>query len=50
MARFNIQEEDTVTAQLATLGDAPAEVDTTILSHLHEDHIGGLSELGVQTC
>ena len=39
LARFHI-EEDTVTAQLATLGYAPAEVDTAILSHLHEadDH------------
>ena len=37
---------DTLTAQLATLGYAPAEVDTAILSHLHEDHIGGLFELG----
>ncbi len=46
LARFHIGEEDTLTAQLATLGYAPAEVDTAILSHLHEDHIGGLPELG----
>jgi N-acyl homoserine lactone hydrolase len=44
LARFHIGEEDTLTAQLATLGYAPAEVDTAILSHLHEDHIGGLPE------
>jgi len=43
---FHIGKEDTLTAQLATLGYAPAEVDTAILSHLHEDHIGGLPELG----
>jgi N-acyl homoserine lactone hydrolase len=46
LARFSIGEEDTLTAQLATLGYAPADVDTAILSHLHEDHIGGLPELG----
>jgi N-acyl homoserine lactone hydrolase len=45
LARFHIGAEDTLTAQLATLGYAPAEVDTAILSHLHEDHIGGLPEL-----
>jgi len=46
LARFHIKEEDTLTAQLATLGYTPADVDTAILSHLHEDHIGGLPELG----
>src|SRR6266498_5612700 len=45
LARFHIGEQDTLTAQLATLGYAPADVDTAILSHLHEDHIGGLPEL-----
>jgi len=45
LARFAIGEHDTLTAQLAALGYAPADVDTVILSHLHEDHIGGLREL-----
>jgi len=45
LARFDIGEGDTLTAQLATLGYAPADVDTAIVSHLHEDHIGGLREL-----
>ena len=45
LARFDIGENDTLTAQLATLGYSPADVGTAILSHLHQDHIGGLPEL-----
>src|SRR5918995_7336118 len=45
LAGFQIGEEDTLTAQLATLGYSPGDVDTAILSHLHEDHMGGLREL-----
>jgi glyoxylase-like metal-dependent hydrolase (beta-lactamase superfamily II) len=45
LARFDIGEQDTLTAQLAALGYAPSDVDTAILSHLHQDHIGGLPEL-----
>ena len=45
LARFDIGEDDTLTAQLATLGYTPADVDTAIVSHLHQDHIGGLREL-----
>jgi glyoxylase-like metal-dependent hydrolase (beta-lactamase superfamily II) len=45
LARFYIGEEETLTAQLATLGYEPSDVDTAILSHLHEDHMGGLREL-----
>jgi N-acyl homoserine lactone hydrolase len=46
LAKFNIGEQETLTAQLATLGYTPADVDTAILSHLHQDHMGGLPELG----
>jgi len=45
LARFDIGEQDTLTAQLATLGYTPADVGTAIVSHLHQDHIGGLREL-----
>jgi N-acyl homoserine lactone hydrolase len=45
LARFDIGADDTLTAQLAALGYAPADVDTAIVSHLHQDHIGGLPEL-----
>jgi glyoxylase-like metal-dependent hydrolase (beta-lactamase superfamily II) len=45
LARFHIGEEETLTAQLATLGYTPVDVDTAILSHLHQDHMGGLPEL-----
>jgi N-acyl homoserine lactone hydrolase len=45
LARFDIGERDTLTAQLAALGYGPADVSTAIVSHLHQDHIGGLREL-----
>jgi glyoxylase-like metal-dependent hydrolase (beta-lactamase superfamily II) len=45
LARFEIAEQDTLTAQLARLGYAAGEVGTAVLSHLHQDHIGGLAEL-----
>src|SRR5262249_59613465 len=37
LARFDIGEQDTLTAQLATLGYAPSDVDTPTLPHLHQD-------------
>jgi glyoxylase-like metal-dependent hydrolase (beta-lactamase superfamily II) len=49
LARFSIGEDDTLVAQLGTLGYKTKEVGTAILSHLHEDHIGGLSELSRAT-
>ena len=39
------RRDDTLDAQLATLGYSPTEVDTAIVSHLHQDHIGGIPQL-----
>ncbi|HEX4057508.1 MAG TPA: N-acyl homoserine lactonase family protein [Galbitalea sp.] len=46
LARFEIGENDTLTRQLAAAGFDIADVTTVVLSHLHQDHIGGLRELG----
>jgi N-acyl homoserine lactone hydrolase len=45
LARFNIGAGETLDSQLATLGYSAADVDTAILSHLHQDHIGGIRAL-----
>jgi glyoxylase-like metal-dependent hydrolase (beta-lactamase superfamily II) len=45
LARFQIGEEDTLDAQLGTLGYAATDVGTAAVSHLHQDHIGGVSRL-----
>jgi glyoxylase-like metal-dependent hydrolase (beta-lactamase superfamily II) len=46
LARFEIGESDTLTVQLAAAGFNIADVTTVLISHLHQDHIGGLRELG----
>ena len=46
LAKFGIAPEQTLTAQLAHLGYDIADVKVAVLSHLHQDHIGGLPELG----
>lgn len=46
LARFEIGAGDTLAAQLAAAGFDIGDVTTVILSHLHQDHIGGLPELG----
>lgn len=46
LARFQIAPDQTLTAQLAGIGYDIADVRTAVLSHLHQDHIGGLPELG----
>jgi glyoxylase-like metal-dependent hydrolase (beta-lactamase superfamily II) len=45
LARFEITAEETLSAGLDRLGYAIGDVRVAILSHLHQDHIGGLSEL-----
>jgi N-acyl homoserine lactone hydrolase len=44
-ARFDIGPGDTLTARLEAIGYDLADVRTAVLSHLHQDHIGGLPEL-----
>ena len=45
LARFEIGPQETLTAGLDRLGYAAGDVRTAVLSHLHQDHIGGLAEL-----
>jgi N-acyl homoserine lactone hydrolase len=45
LATFKIGPEETLTAGLGRLGYATSDVHTAIVSHLHQDHIGGLGEL-----
>ncbi len=44
LARFEVGPGDTLTAQLAALGYQASEVTTAVLSHLHQDHIGGITD------
>jgi N-acyl homoserine lactone hydrolase len=45
IARFAISPEQTLTEQLHTIGYEPGQVTTVVLSHLHQDHVGGLAEV-----
>lgn len=45
LARFHIGEDETLDSQLDTLGYSATDVDTAIVSHLHQDHIGGIHQL-----
>lgn len=46
LAKFDIGPDQTLAAGLRRFGHLPADVHTAVLSHLHQDHIGGLPELG----
>lgn len=46
IARFDIGEDETLPVQLARLGYRIGDVDKVVISHLHQDHIGGLPDLG----
>jgi N-acyl homoserine lactone hydrolase len=45
LARFEIGPQETLSAGLDRLGYAAGDVGTAVISHLHQDHIGGLAEL-----
>jgi glyoxylase-like metal-dependent hydrolase (beta-lactamase superfamily II) len=45
LARFHIGADETLEVQLAALGYSSADVDTALVSHLHQDHIGGIRAL-----
>jgi N-acyl homoserine lactone hydrolase len=46
LARFEIGPEETLSLGLNGLGYAVGDAHTAVISHLHQDHIGGLGELG----
>jgi N-acyl homoserine lactone hydrolase len=45
LARFHIGPHDSLSAQLRARGYSPTDVRLAVLSHLHQDHIGGIREL-----
>jgi len=45
VARFDVSPADTLTDKLKTLGNSITDVTKVVISHLHQDHIGGLREL-----
>ena len=45
LARFQVDEHETLTAGLERLGYHATDVRAAVISHLHQDHIGGISEI-----
>ena len=48
-AKADIPEDQTLTAGLGRLGYKASDVTAAIVSHLHQDHIGGLAQLSGAT-
>ncbi|HKN40623.1 MAG TPA: MBL fold metallo-hydrolase [Acidimicrobiia bacterium] len=45
LARFDIAETETFSAGIERLGYNTGDVSTAVISHLHQDHIGGVAEI-----
>jgi glyoxylase-like metal-dependent hydrolase (beta-lactamase superfamily II) len=45
LARFDIAPTETLSAQLSAVGRRLEDVRAVVVSHLHSDHIGGLTEI-----
>ncbi len=45
LARFHISEDETLSAGLERLGYRTGDVTRAVVSHLHQDHIGGIAEI-----
>jgi glyoxylase-like metal-dependent hydrolase (beta-lactamase superfamily II) len=45
LATFHVDEDETMTAGLERLGYRTSDVTTAVISHLHQDHIGGVAEI-----
>ena len=45
LARFDIPTDETLSAGLTRLRYTTTDVTTAVISHLHQDHIGGIREL-----
>jgi glyoxylase-like metal-dependent hydrolase (beta-lactamase superfamily II) len=45
LARFRIRADETLTAGLEGLGYRTSDVTHAVVSHLHQDHIGGIGEV-----
>ena len=45
LARFHVSADETLPAGLERLGYRPADVSCAVVSHLHQDHIGGIADV-----
>jgi glyoxylase-like metal-dependent hydrolase (beta-lactamase superfamily II) len=45
LARFHVSQDETLTAGLERLGYRTTDVTHAVVSHLHQDHIGGIREI-----